>query len=52
MILTQEKPKIQISKNFRNEWLNLYDIAPYPNNLQTDICGRIMSAEYYDKLRE
>ena len=41
-----------MAKGASYKWLDLYDIAPYPYNLQTDTHGRIMDAEYYDQLRE
>ena len=47
----KQKTKIQMAKGTSYEWLDLYDIAPYPYNLQTDIHGIIMDAEYYNQLR-
>lgn len=38
-----------MSKDSKYEWLDLYEIE---HNLQTDVHGRIMDAEYYDQLRE
>ena len=48
----KQKTKIQMAKDSKYEWLDLYEIAPYPYNLHTDVHGRIMDAEYYDQLRE
>jgi len=41
-----------MAKDAEYQWLDLYDIAPYPYNIKTDADGRIMDAEYYDQLRE
>ena len=41
-----------MSKDAESQWLDLYDIAPYPYNIKTDADGRIMDAEYYAQLRE
>lgn len=48
----KQKTKIKMAKDSKYEWLDLYEIAPYPYNLHTDVHGRIMDAEYYDQLRE
>lgn len=48
----KEKTKIRMSKDAESQWLDLYDIAPYPYNIKTDADGRIMDAEYYAQLRE
>lgn len=48
----KEKTRIRMAKDTEYQWLDLYDIAPYPYNIKTDADGRIMDAEYYDQLRE
>ena len=48
----KKKTKIQMAKDSTYEWLDLYDITPFPYNLHTDTDGRIMDAEYYEQLRE
>lgn len=41
-----------MAKDAEYQWLDLYDIAPYPYNIKTDANGCIMDAEYFDQLRE
>ena len=48
----KEKTKIRMAKDAEYQWLDLYDIAPYPYNIKTDADGCIMDAEYFDQLRE
>ncbi|MBD5312913.1 MAG: WG repeat-containing protein [Bacteroides sp.] len=48
----KEKTRIRIAKNADYQWLDLYDIAPYPYNIKTDADGCIIDAEYYAQLRE
>ena len=48
----KQKTKIRIGKDAEYQWIDLYDIAPYPYNIKTDSDGCIMDAEYYDQLRE
>ncbi len=48
----KKKTLIQLGRDANYQWLDLYDIAPYPYNLKTDPDGCIMDAEYYDQIRE
>lgn len=48
----KQKSRIRLAKDSNYSWLNLYDIAPYPYNIETDNDGCIIDAEYLDAIRE
>ncbi len=47
----KQKSRIRLAKDVSYSWLNLYDIAPYPYNIETDNNGCIIDAEYLDAIR-